>query len=122
MTQSLLDLNVEGNPIGPAGMRFLITAMSSNMQTTFKVNMKEISADKDIKTYQDVFDLSKPEKDYSLNLAETYDQLILQSLLRLAETCANSSDGKFDVKACFFGVKLNGKPNWNPPTAKDQNG
>jgi hypothetical protein len=30
LTTSLLNLNVEGNPIGPAGMRFLITAMSSN--------------------------------------------------------------------------------------------
>jgi hypothetical protein len=51
--------------------------MSSNMQTTFKVNMKEISADKDIKSYKDVFDMSKPEKDYSINMAETYDVLIL---------------------------------------------
>jgi hypothetical protein len=81
--------------------------------------MKEISADKDIKTYQDVFDLSKPEKEYSLNMAQTYDVLILQSLLKLAEGIANSSEGKFDIKACFYGVKLNGKPNWNPPTGKD---
>jgi hypothetical protein len=58
-------------------MQFLINAMSSNMQTTFKVNMKEISADKDIKSYKDVFDMSKPEKDYSINMAETYDVLIL---------------------------------------------
>lgn len=75
--QSLQNLNVEGNPIGPAGMRLLITAMSSNTQTSFKVNMKEISADKDIKSYKNVFDLSTPEKDYTLNLAETYDQLVL---------------------------------------------
>jgi len=40
-------------------------------------------------------------------------------LLRMAEGFAASSEGKFDVKACFYGVKLNGKPNWNPPTAKD---
>jgi hypothetical protein len=73
----LQNLNVEGNPIGPAGMRLLITAMSSNTQTSFKVNMKEISADKDIKSYKNVFDLSTPEKDYTLNLAETYDQLVL---------------------------------------------
>ena len=117
--QSLQHLNVEGNPIGPAGMRLLISAMSQNTQTSFKVNMKEISADKDIKSYKNVFDLSAPEIDYNLNLAETYDQLVLQSLLRLAESVANQSEGKFDIKACFFGVKLNGKPNWNPPTAKD---
>lgn len=30
LTPSLLNLNVEGNPIGPAGMRFLIQAMSAN--------------------------------------------------------------------------------------------
>jgi hypothetical protein len=84
--------------------------------------MKEISADKDIKSYKNVFDLSTPEKDYSLNLAETYDQLVLQSLLKLAESVANQSEGKFDIKACFYGVKLNGKPNWNPPAGKDQNG
>lgn len=48
--------------------------------------------------------------------------MILQSLLKLAESVANQSEGKFDVKACFFGVKLNGKPNWNPPAGKDQNG
>jgi hypothetical protein len=58
-------------------MRLLITAMSQNTQTSFKINMKEISADKDIKAYKNVFDLSTPEKDYSLNLAETYDQLVL---------------------------------------------
>jgi putative alpha-1,2-mannosidase len=30
-------------------------------------------------------------------------------LLRLGESVANQSEGKFDLKACFFGVKLNGK-------------
>jgi hypothetical protein len=30
LTTSLLHLNVEGNPIGPAGMRFIVSAMSSN--------------------------------------------------------------------------------------------
>ena len=84
--------------------------------------MKEISADKDIKSYKDVFDLTSPEKEYSLNMAETYDNFIMQSLLKLADSAANSSEGKFDVKACFYGVKMNGKPNWNPPTTKDASG
>lgn len=35
--------------------------------------MKEISADKDIKAYKNVFDLSSPEKDYTLNMTETYN-------------------------------------------------
>jgi hypothetical protein len=39
--------------------------------------MKEISADKDIKTYKNVFDFTSPEREYTLNMAETYDQLIM---------------------------------------------
>lgn len=35
--------------------------------------MKEISADKDIKSHKQVFDHSNPEKGYSLNLTEVYD-------------------------------------------------
>jgi hypothetical protein len=54
-------------------MRFLIQAMSSNIQTSFKVNMKEISADKDINTYKNVFDVTSPEKEYALNMIETYN-------------------------------------------------
>ena len=69
-----------------------------------------------------MFDLTSPEKEYTLNMSETYDQLIMQSLLRIAESTSLASEGKFDIKACFFGVKLNGKANWNPPTSKDING
>lgn len=47
--------------------------------------MKEISADKDIKSYKNVFDVTSPEKEYALNMAETYNQLILQNLLKIAE-------------------------------------
>ena len=46
----------------------------------------------------------------------------MQNLLRIAEGAANASEGKFDLKACFYGVKLNGKGNWNPPASKDING
>ena len=84
--------------------------------------MKEISADTDIKTLREVFDPSNPERSYSLNLAECYDQIILQSLLSIADKAASKSDGKFDIKACFYGVKINGKANWTPPTNKDLQG
>lgn len=47
--------------------------------------MKEISADRDIKSYKKVFDPNNPETTYILNLAETYDHIILQSLLLIAE-------------------------------------
>jgi hypothetical protein len=43
----------------------------------------------------------------------------LQNLLGIAEKSVLASEGKFDIKACFNGVKLNGKASWNPPTAKD---
>jgi hypothetical protein len=39
--------------------------------------MKDISADIDVKAYHQVFDPSKPETSYSLNLAEAYDTIIL---------------------------------------------
>ena len=32
------------------------------------------------------------------------------------------SEGKFDIKSCFVGVKINGKPNWSPPVTKDKHG
>ena len=63
--------------------------------------MKEISADKDIKSYNNAFDASNPENLYSLNLAEMYDKIILQNLLSIAENSVNKNDGKFEAKACF---------------------
>lgn len=63
--------------------------------------MKEISADKDIKSSQKVFDQSNPEGQYALNLAETYDHIIIQSLLAIAEKAVARSEGKFDIKQCF---------------------
>lgn len=51
--------------------------MNINTLAAIKVNMKEISADKDIKSYSQVFDPSNPEKAYSLNMEETYNHIIL---------------------------------------------
>ena len=72
--------------------------MNSNHEGHFNINMKEISADKDIKNNKNVFDPSNPETSYSLNLAETYDHIILQNLMLIAEKAALKSDGKFDIK------------------------
>lgn len=55
-TSSLKNIIVEGNPIGPAGLRFLIQAMNINNSGSFNINMKEISADKDLKSFRQVFD------------------------------------------------------------------
>ena len=43
--------------------------------------MKEISADKDLKSFREVFDAHSRENQYDLNLAETYDNIILQNLI-----------------------------------------
>lgn len=51
--------------------------MTTNKNADFKVNMKEISADKDILSLKNVFNYNKPENIYTLNLASTYDQIIL---------------------------------------------
>ena len=72
--------------------------MSTNNASEFKVNMKEISADRDVNNYKSVFDTNNPEKTYSLSLAETYGHIILQSLLIIAEKAALKSEGKFDIK------------------------
>ena len=56
-TKSLKNIIVEGNPIGPGGLRFLVQAMNQNNSGAFNINMKEIEADKDLKkSYKDVFD------------------------------------------------------------------
>ncbi len=93
-----------------------------NRHSQFKMNLREISADKDIKSMREVFDPSNPERPYTLNLADTYDNIILQHLLLIAEKTAEKSEGKFDLKACFYGVKFNGKGNWTPPATKDAYG
>ena len=59
-TQCLDFIDVKGNPIGKLGMRLFLHAMSSNQNTKFKINMQDISADKQIK-------LEKNLKDSSVN-------------------------------------------------------
>lgn len=59
-TQTLKSINIEGNPIGKGGMRLMIHAMSVNTHTKFKLNMANISADKEITIHKD-------NKDSSLN-------------------------------------------------------
>lgn len=52
-------------------------------------------------------------------MSDTYDHIIIQNLIQIAEKAAANSEGKFDVKACFFGAKFNGKANWNLPSTKN---
>lgn len=77
-TQCLDFIDVQGNPIGKLGMRLFLQAMSSNQSCKFKINMQDISADKQIKLEKDLkdssvnFDPQNPEGHYALDLEEIY--------------------------------------------------
>ena len=68
------------------------------------------------------FDPSNPEGNYTLNLAESFDQVCLQNLLQAAERAVARSEAAFELKACFSAVKFNGKAKWDPPVEKFKNG
>lgn len=72
-----------------------------------------------------IFDRTKPEGPYSLNISLIYDQFILRDLITLsAELVKNSVENgtPFDQKACFFQVKLDGKAKWEVPNVKTDEG
>ena len=48
-TTTLKAIDVSGNPIGQQGMRLLMHSMSYNTITQFTINMKDISADFEVK-------------------------------------------------------------------------
>ena len=52
-TQTLTYIDVHGNPIGKFGMRQLMQSISNNEHTTFKINLKDISADVDVEVEKD---------------------------------------------------------------------
>lgn len=68
------------------------------------------------------FDPQNPEGNYVLDLGESFDQICLQNLLLAAEKAVVRSEAAFEIKQCFPGVRLNGKPKWDPPTEKYKNG
>jgi Ran GTPase-activating protein (RanGAP) involved in mRNA processing and transport len=121
-------LDVGGNPIGKGGMRFLMQALSENSDCKFQVEMKNISADQDLKQEQTdpdqvpFFDPLNPEDKFQLDLSAPYYQVILQYLLAAAERAAGLSEGAFEVKQCFAGVTFNGKAKWDPPLEKNSAG
>lgn len=82
-TQTLKYINLEGNPIGKLGMKLMLAALSQNTHTKFKLDMANISADKDIpiqKKSEDNslnFDPKNPEGQYNLDLEEAFNQILL---------------------------------------------
>ena len=130
MSQSIHYLSLEGNPIGNIGVRQIIKAKNENEIVDFEINLKgsdgEISTAAESEKKIKLFNPDKPEGGYSLNLEVIYDKLILYQLLDLSlEASKNSatiSASAFEQKACFAGVKYNGKSNWSPPTQKQVSG
>ena len=109
-------------------MRQLLQSMNNNQETKFNIQMKDISADKDIKIEKDVknsalnFDPQNPEGKYTLDLAENFNQICLQHLVQAAEKAVERSEGAFEMKNCFVGARLNGKSKWEPPSEKSSVG
>lgn len=122
-TQTLKSIDVSGNPIGHHGMRLLMQSMSHNALAQYTINMKDISADVQIKKEKkELFDPQNPEGKYSLDLTQNYNQIVLQTLLGAAEKAVAENEGKFELKQCFGKVTLNGKPKWDPPVEKNSVG
>jgi hypothetical protein len=57
-----------------------------------------------------------------LDLEEQFCQILFQHLLLAATKAVERSAGAFELKQCFFQVKLNGKSKWEPPIERLQNG
>jgi len=83
-TSSLKFIDVSGNPIGQFGMRLLMQSMNSNSITSFKMNIKNISAENerqmDSSSEKDSalnFDPMNPERKYELDLSQSYHQICL---------------------------------------------
>ena len=53
-TQTLKYIDVQSNPIGKFGMRQLLQSINFNQYTKFKINLKDISADKEIVVDKDM--------------------------------------------------------------------
>jgi len=109
-TQLLEAVDVSGNPIGKFGMRLLLQSMNNNVHTKFTINLKDISADKEIKIEKNAqnsainFDPQNPEGRYALDLTESFNQICLQHLLQAAEKAVARHAGAFDLKQCFHGA------------------
>ena len=77
-TQTLEHIDISGNPVGKYGLRLLLQSMSNNKDTRFQINMKDISADKEVKLVRDPkdctlnFDLNNMEGQYTLDLEEAF--------------------------------------------------
>ena len=88
LSQSIVNINLEGNPIGNIGVKQIMNAKNENELTDFEVNLKgsddEIASLAESAKTVKLFNLLRPEGNYSLDLEVVYDKLILQQLLDLA--------------------------------------
>jgi hypothetical protein len=117
---------MEGNPIGTVGLALLMKAKTKNMNDfQIKIRLAEGESDSAADGRFKLFDREKSEGVYALNLALTYDQFVLQELLTISSEVSRKSienGAPIEQKACFYQVKLDGKPKWEVPTAKTPEG
>lgn len=71
-TQTLDNIDISSNPIGKLGMKMIMEAMNNNQHTKFTIDLKDISADKEIQLKDNAFDPFNPEGNVSLDLSEFF--------------------------------------------------
>jgi hypothetical protein len=119
---TLKSLILEGNPVGSAGMRFLVQALNESKGAFSEMSIKEIGAAEMEGRSTFSFNPNQPEGAYSINLQEVYDQIVLQTLLDIDERIVESTKGEEEsaltLRDCFITPKL-GPSAFSLPTLRD---
>lgn len=77
LNESLINVSLEGNPLGAQGLNFLMKAKTRNTENTFNVNIKLAEAEADSLLDENLFDTDCPENSYDLDLSQEYDFFVL---------------------------------------------
>jgi Ran GTPase-activating protein (RanGAP) involved in mRNA processing and transport len=88
---SLKSFEINGNPIGSSGIKFLIQSINNNEKGKVK-NIKMKETDTLVQTVkQQIFDPLNVEREYRLDLASIYDRVILYHLIDIDEKIFHNS-------------------------------
>lgn len=120
---SLKSFIVNNNPIGSAGIKFLLQSLNDNQNGKVQnLKMKETETIVQSKKHE-LFDPMSVEKDYALNMENIYDRVILFHLLDIDEKIVHNSAEEEEIQQgeWFIDPKLSGSA-WTPPKEKDKDG
>jgi len=122
VNKSLKSFIVNGNPIGSAGIKFLLQSLNDNYQGHVK-NLKMKETDTIIPSKAPIFDMMNVEGPYELELSNIYERVILFHLLDVDEKICHNSPEEEQMKQgeLFIDAKLAGS-SWVPPQEKDADG